>query len=122
MKDPLYALLVAPDLKIRKEIIEGTKTATVREGHRDYKAGNPVMLCCHLQLWAVMADITNAHCTTIPKVTQKECEAAGFQTREELLSDLQRFYPGLNENSEVTVICWKNVRGLLAGSPAQAHY
>ncbi len=113
MKQPLYALLVAPGHKTRTEILYGRKTVSIREGHRDYKAGNPVMLCCHIEPWAVMADITQVSHCTLSEVTEEECRDDGAANKKELLADLKRFYPNITMDSPVTVIRWANVRGWL---------
>ncbi|MBI2676949.1 MAG: ASCH domain-containing protein [Candidatus Yanofskybacteria bacterium] len=112
MKPALQALLIAPDCCVRDQIVWGTKTVTIREGHRDYKLGK-VMLCCHLEPWAVMADITEVRHCLLKEVTKEECFDDGFSNRVELLHDLQRFYPDLTANSPVTVIKWANVTGTL---------
>jgi len=113
MKPPLYALLIAVDHGMRTHILYGGKAITIREGHRDYQPGCPVMLCCHTEPWAVMADITSVRHTTIAKVTKEEYEADDFHSRKDLLEGLRRFYPNIDMNSPVTVIRWENVRGWL---------
>ena len=112
LKWPLQALLIAPDQKMRTAILEKIKKITIREGHRDYHPG-PVMLCCHLVSWAVMADIVEVkHCTLID-VTIEEYRADGFENKAELASGMKKFYPNMNLDSPVTVIRWENVRGYL---------
>jgi len=113
VKQPLYALLVAPIEEMIVAVLDGTKTITVREGHRDYRPGLPVMLCCHLEGWAVQADIVNVRHCALKEVTEEEWADDGFTSQEDLLTGLQRFYPCLTMDSPVTVIRWKNVRGLL---------
>jgi hypothetical protein len=113
LKDPLYALLIAPDEGMRRAIITGDKAITIREGHRDYRAGRPVMLCCQLVPWAVMADIAAVRHTTVENVTREELAADGFADWEDMLAGLRRFYPSLTMASPVTVIRWENVRGWL---------
>lgn len=112
MKNPMYALLIAPDHEMRRSILYGGKTITIREGHRDYRPG-PVMLCCHLVPWAVMADITNVRHCTLREVTEEEYQDDGFHTQDDLLKGLQRFYPNMTLDSPVTVIRWQNARGFL---------
>lgn len=113
MKTPLYALLIPPDENMRKTIIAGRKTITIREGHLDYREGRPVMLCCQIEPWCVMADITSVRHTTLNDVTREEYLADGFATQADLLDGLRRFYPAINGESPVTVIRWENVRGRL---------
>lgn len=113
-KSPLQALLVAPDYLMRKNILSGKKKISIREGHRDYQVGKPVMLCCHIVPWVVMADVISVRHCTLGEVTEEEYRDDGFETQEELLVGLQQFYPDMTPDSPVTVICWENVRGFLA--------
>lgn len=112
MKNPLYALLVAPDDQMRLDIVRKIKKISIREGHRDYRLG-PVMLCCHLVPWAVMAHITEVRHCALREVTKEEYQADGFKTQKALLEGLKRFYPTMTLDSPVTVIRWDNVRGKL---------
>lgn len=112
MKRPLQALLIAPDKGMRAAIINGRKTGTVRNGLRDYEHG-PVMLCCHLDPWAVMADIIRVFQTVLVNLSQAQVEADGFDSLEALLADLRKYYPEMQLNSPVTFIEWANVRGFL---------
>lgn len=113
MKQPLYALLIAPNHRVRTSILYGGRSITIREGHPDYKAGTTVMICCHIEPWVVMADITSVRHTTIAKVTKEEYEADDFFSRKDLLKGLQKYYPDITIDSPVTVIRWENVRGWL---------
>src|SRR3989344_3829301 len=112
MKQPLYALLIAPDHRMRTSIVYGDKTITIREGHRDYRPG-PVMICCHLVPWAVMADITNVRHCTLREVTQEEYESDGFHSKNHLLSGMRGFYPNMTLDSPVTIIRWEKALGFL---------
>ncbi len=112
MKQPLYALLIAPDEKMRHDAETGKKLITIREGHRDYRKGL-CMLCCHLVPWAVMVEITEVRYCTAGEVTEEEYRANGYGSAEEMLADLQKYYPHLSWDSPVTVIRWKNPRGAL---------
>ena len=113
MKQPLYALLIAPSETDRRAIARGEKTVTVREGHRDYKPGSAALFC-HLVPWAVMVDIVEVRHTTLDLVTLEEVQADGFKYLPELKVDLQQYYPSIRWDSPVTVIRWANVRGALA--------
>ena len=112
LKHPLQALLVAPDSQMRADILRGAKKITIREGARDYRDGQ-VMLCCHIEPWAVMAKITSVRHCALRDVTKKEYEDDGFETHEELLDGLKRFYPDLTLDSPVTVIRWGDIEGKL---------
>lgn len=97
---------------MRSNILNGEKKISIREGHRDYRPG-PAMLCCHLVPWAVMADITDVRHTILTGVTEEEFRADGYKSFQQMLEDLQQFYPKLECISPVTVIRWDNVRGFL---------
>lgn len=112
MKQPLYAILIAPVKKTREDIISGRKTITIREGHRDYKPGT-AMLCCHVDPWAVMVDVTSVSHCLLTDVSEKDYQADGFNSKEELLAGLQAYYSGLDWESPVTIIKWENARGKL---------
>jgi hypothetical protein len=113
LKQPLTALLIAPDEDMRYAIERGLKTITIREGMRDYRKGGMVMLCCHLEPWAVQADITDVRHCRLRHVTEEEWRADGFVSQEDLLHQMHRFYPKLTLDSDVTVIRWTKVRGAL---------
>lgn len=113
LKLPVYALLVAPELPMRFAILSGEKYGSLREGHRDYRVGRPLMLCCQIDPWCVMADITHVSHTTVGTVSPAEFQPAGFDSRHHVLDDLRRFYAGLQWESPITVIHWTNVRGKL---------
>lgn len=112
MKQPLYAILIAPIEEMRARVLDGRKKITIREGHRDYKPGK-VILCCHLEPWAVSADIVSVRHTTLGEVTDEEYESDGFADRENMLAVMRRFYPNITSDSPVTVIRWENVEGKL---------
>lgn len=112
MKPPLYALLIASNHKIRRKILYGEITVTVRNELRDYHTG-PAVICCHLVPWAVLVDIVGVRHCILSEIAQKDCVDAGFDTTEELIADLRKAYPGITEDWPVTVIRWQNVRGWL---------
>ena len=114
MKSPLYALLVAPDSQMRADILTGRKAISIREGHRDYQPGTSVMLCCHIEPWAVMADITSVRHCSAKDVTSEEIADDGFSGFQDFLTQMRRFYPIFNESTLVTIIRWNNLRGKLA--------
>ena len=104
-KAPLVALLIAPDPQMRADILSGMKRITIREGHRDYRPG-PVMLCCHLEPWAVLTRVETVAHKLLGEVSDAELLADGFANRAELLAGMRRFYPTITMDSPVTVIEW----------------
>lgn len=121
LKPPLYALLIAPDKKMRDAILDGKKKITIREGHRDYPVGQKVMLCCNLVPWAVMATITNVRHCTLQEVTRGELYAEGFSSHEELLRDLRQYYPNISSSSPITIIGWDDPAGTLINIRARKY-
>lgn len=114
LKKPLVALRIAPNREERLAILDGRKKITIRDGYREgYNVGRPVMLCCQIDPWCVMADITKVRHCLLREVTEDECRAGGFSSREEFLTGMRQFYPEIKWNSAVTVISWDNVRGKL---------
>jgi hypothetical protein len=112
MKPALQAILISPDSLVRLAIMLGKKKITIREGHRDYHEG-PVMICCHIDPWAVMATITSVRHTTLAEVTREEYTADGYSSQVQMLEDLRQYYPNMTMESDVTVISWDKVTGAL---------
>lgn len=112
MKQALQAILIVNDPAVRLAIMLGEKNITIREGHRDYRVG-PVMICCHIMPWAVMATITSVRYTQVDEVTDKELKDDGYLDHKDMLCGLKEFYPGLTMSSPVTVISWGDVIGAL---------
>ena len=110
MKQGLQGLLIAPDSKMRSDIHYGIKTITIREGHRDHKPG-PVLIACHVEPWAVMADITSVRHCVLDEVTEEEYRADGFVSKADMLAGMKRFYSSMTMESPVTVLRWSNARG-----------
>ena len=71
------------------------------------------MLCCHLEPWAVMADIVEVRHCLLEEVTEEEVRADGFKDRTDMLEGMKRYYPSLGYSSPITVIRWENARGKL---------
>ena len=114
LKKPLVALLIYPDDGMRQAIVAGIRQITIREGYREgYEPGRTVMLCCQIEPWCVMADITKVRHCLLSEVTEEEWLADGFIDAHDLLTGMQRFYPAMTWDSAVTVIYWENVRGKL---------
>ena len=115
MKTALRALLIAPESNMISSVIMGLKLISIREGHRDYVVGQPILIGCPTANWAVMADCTEVTHCQLRDVSLDDIFDDGFSSREEALLGLQQFYPKLNMDSDVTVLKWNNVRGALSG-------
>lgn len=112
LKQALQALLIAPDKEMRRRVETGEKEITIREGDREYLEG-PVMLCCHIEPWVVMADIVNVSYYRLGEIPMEMLLADGYHSVAEALSDLKQYYPDITVGSKMTIIEWKNVRGFL---------
>ena len=112
MQPALMALLYAPDIGLWSDVVSGKVTATVREGHRDYRPG-PVMLCCHLASACVMAEIAEVVHTTLGQVPDMKRRRSGYATETAMIDGLRRFYPLIGALSPVTVITYAKVSGTL---------
>ena len=111
LKKPLQAILIAEDLQ--RPTIAGSKKITIREGHRDYRVGEPVILCDPDESFCVKADITGVrHCRAY-QVTEEEMRRDGYNSLQEVLESLRTYYPDLSEYTNVTIITWDNVEGIL---------
>lgn len=108
----LQAILVADDSQMRQDILSGKKKITIRKGRRDYHKG-PVMLCCHLEPFAVMADIVSVRQDPLNEVGLQEAQDDGFQDLDDLYAGLKKYYPNLSKDDIVTVVRWDNLRGKL---------
>lgn len=115
MKTALRALLIAPEPQMIADVINRVKCISIREGHRDYVAGQPILIGCPKTNWAVMADCTDVHWRPLGEVEEDDLTADGFIDHEHALKELQRFYPNMTLNSMVTVIEWACARGCLTG-------
>lgn len=113
LKRPLQALLVSPDTWNREEIARGVITATIRDGHRDYRNGQ-VMLCCHIVPWVLMAQIIKVRHITLEQLLLSECSSAGFQNTTGAHEELLKFYPHISFGSPVTYIRWDKIEGRLS--------
>ncbi len=112
MNNPLYAVLVSPEEEYRKKILNGSITATIRLGYRDYRK-ECVMLCCHKKPWVVLANLNGVSCLGFRKPSDEDFKAAGFESREEIARWMKLTYPECVGDEGVTVIRWPNVRGAL---------
>lgn len=111
-KKPLQALLIAPNDKTRKEIVNEIKTASIRKGKRDYRCG-PLWLCCHVETWCVKVTVNQIiHCE-LQEIREKDWKASGFSSLEEAMEDLKVYYPDISPQSQVTVIHWEKPEGKL---------
>ncbi|MDO8557587.1 MAG: hypothetical protein Q7S09_00140 [bacterium] len=118
MKQPMQALLIAPEPEMRDAIHGHRKEITIREGHRAYNLG-VAMLCCQIVPWAVLADITSVRHCLAKEVTPAEYKADGFTSRKDMCEQMRRFYPNFSMDSPVTIVRWTNARGFFVDHPEE---
>ena len=114
MKRAPQALAISPDRAARQEILSEVQTGSIRFGYRDYTHGT-AYLCCHLEPWVVMVDITYVRRCRLSNVTRYDMYMAGFRTRRAMVARLRFLYPrqSIRPTTPVTVVGWANLRGAL---------
>lgn len=109
VKPPLVALLMADCFL--EQIFSETKKITIREGMRDYKAGQKVVLCkCGNEEdvgWARMATITEVSMCALRDVDIEDLNDDGMKDLDDAVQCLRDFYPDITEESLVTIIRWE---------------
>lgn len=111
LRRPLVALLLSPNPKMWQAAERGEKLISIREGYRDYRVDETLMICCHIRDCAFMATVTGVNHCTLGQVTEEEWVADGFTSQADLLAGLREFYPNMTLDSGVTVLRWSNLRG-----------
>ncbi|MFH1047942.1 MAG: ASCH domain-containing protein [Patescibacteria group bacterium] len=111
LRFPLTAILLAPEPTMWEDALSGRKQITIREGHRDYRAGTTAILCCYILNIAVQVDITEVRHCRLVQLTEDELKADGFLDLKDCMTQMKRFYPNIAFDSEVTVLRWNNIRG-----------
>jgi len=106
MKRPLTALEM--DESFMEAVHEGHKLVTIREGHRDYKNGDRLMiLCAQDSFLPLRAVVTGVIHTTLGSVDESDRRSDMFDTVDDLLAGMRQFYPSIEKTSPVTVIRWR---------------
>ena len=111
MQEPIVALKIAPNDYMRVGIAAGRLTATIRMGHRDYQVGQQLALFCHLEPWAVMAEIDAVRQCRFGELHQDDLARAGFQNQVHAMTVMRAIYPNLTWNAPITLICWRDANG-----------
>jgi ASCH domain len=89
-----------PDLLELVDI--GTKTTTIRAGHRHYQPG-PAVLRFGSDIRRDAA-IVRTRLTTLDELTIHDARSDGYATTDELVAVLRRYYPDLADRAPVTVV------------------
>ena len=108
-KRPLVALLMADEFCC--PIFNGEKKITIREGWRDYRQGEKVILCSVDPTdelgWARMAKITAVTHCKLNEVPLQDFLDDGMEGLGNAIDALSKFYDDIDEDSKVTVIRWE---------------
>ncbi len=106
-KRPVTCLLIAEHLI--NDTAVGVKFHTVREGTRDYRAGDKLVLACPECEWSSqLMTVTEVSHTTIAKMKRKDYLHHSWKDRKHALSNLRRYYPTLRATDPITVIWWNH--------------
>jgi hypothetical protein len=103
------------------DILTGKKKITIRTWYRDYVPGL-VMIVSPKTNRCVEATLTDVKYYLAKNVPEADCIADGFSGLEDMILGMKNYYPDFNSESEVTVVKWKDVRGLLAEKLIKGKY
>lgn len=106
MKPVLQGLLIAGEQQ-KQDILNGTKRATIREGWRDYRIDENILIGCHILNWCILSKVTYCHRLTLKDLTIDMLESDGYSSLQQAIEDLSKYYPNINENSLITYIEWE---------------
>jgi hypothetical protein len=87
-------------------ILSGKKTSTVRLGIRDYPLGQATIISGKFQ---IPIEITEIEFMTIGHLDENVAESEGYDTLDELLQALRRFYPEAESEHDVTLVHFRQL-------------
>ena len=100
----------------KKKILKGEKSSTIRLGKRKkYKVGDIVELIVNEKPVA-RAVITKIEYLKVKDLTEERAKKDGFHTKKKLLQALKRHYPRIKDNSVITIIEFKIIKGSQHGA------
>ncbi len=82
-------------------VLEGRKVSTIRRGRRMYPLGDAVLRAANRE---VMVRVERVRHSVLHNLTEEDALHDGFDNLEELLAALDRFYPELRPEDEVTIV------------------
>ena len=106
MQEPLQALLIAGE-KQQIEVLNGSKTCSIRMGFRNYKIEKPILIGCHLRQWCILTEVTFVKHLLLKDLTIEMLDNEGYYNLSDAINNLSKYYPTVNENSEITYLEWK---------------
>lgn len=106
MIPPLQALLIAgPDAQCAVD--EGRKFISIRNGMRNFRVGEPIVLYCNVTKWCAMGHVTHVDYYRAGAIPDRDARDDGFGSSADALVGMRRLYPSLTPESFVTVIRWR---------------
>lgn len=103
MSEYVTTLKLADDLVDR--VVKGTKRITIRLGQRNIEVGKFLTLeATNGTLPSVQVYVEGLTVLPLELIDETYIEADGYASHEDLIAGLQKFYPGINENSIVTLV------------------
>ncbi|HLV42051.1 MAG TPA: ASCH domain-containing protein [Brumimicrobium sp.] len=83
--------------------LEKNKLTTIRKGHRDVALGKLVFESVDTKRQQIVEVIT-VYYTRLENVNTQDLENDGFKDHQDMWKQMQRFYPGIELEDEVTVV------------------
>ena len=102
---PLTALLLGSEQMV-EDAVAGRKRVTLRNGHRDYRAGDRCLLVHTPSVWVAEVDLVSTQLTTLREVSREDLADDGFRDPDHALGALRQWYPAMVLDSPVTIVRW----------------
>lgn len=102
---PLVALKV--DEEFWPSVLSGDKTITIRNGRRDYRPGDKLVIFPTVTEKVVETQVQSVRHCRLDGVSAEEMAADGFGDVDDMIDGMKRFYPDIEYSSVVTVITWE---------------
>ncbi len=100
---PTQNIIFISDTRM-KQIKGGVKTATLREGIRNYSLGPAIIINDSDEKDNLSVVIWKIECLPFGKMTEQLCKEQGYSSLDEMKKTLLEIYPNLREDSFVTNI------------------
>ncbi len=92
-----------------ERILNGRKRATLRLGKKDYRPGDRVIVRAGDRVLGE-AVIRNVRVLRFSELTQRDVEIDGYDSRDELIKDLKKFYGNFKEDDIFTQIIFELIK------------
>lgn len=89
-------------------ILTNRKRSTIREGVIVLPSNGDITFRFSRTAPPLQARVKGCSVKRVKDLSNQEIEMDGFNSRAELISELQRYYPQLSEESIITVICFES--------------